>query len=423
MNKFVQIIKISICFIISAGLLLSCQNTSSKGRSSSLSDNLKTAGGLSRNEIDVIFQKATEHLLNAWDSVEQTKRLPRSIEKGFRPIRDWTSGFYPANLWISYEYGKDPDLLEKAEMASAIIEDEKYNTQDHDIGFRIYCPYGRGYDLTNDPEYKEVIIQAAKSAIQRYSPAVRAIKSWGSRPERDWQYPVIIDNMMNLELLFAATRLTGDSVYYNVAINHALTTMKNQYREDYSCSHVVDYDSLTGAFRKRDWNNGNNDPATSAWSRGQSWGLYGFTMVYRETRDERFLDQAEKIADFLLSHPNMPEDMVPYWDYHAPEVPTFRDASAAAIMASALMELSGYPEKNGKRYFEAGEKILKSLSSPEYLAEPGTNGDFLLKHATGNNLKKSERDGTLIYADYYFLEALLRYMEIKELNRVSLKAG
>ena len=190
--------------------------------------------------------------------------------------------------------------------------------------------------------------------------------------------------------------------------------MKNQYREDYSCAHVVDYDSITGEFRKLDWNNGNSDPSTATWSRGQSWGLYGFTMIYRETNDVQYLEHAEKIADFLINHPNMPEDMVPYWDYRAPGIPTVRDASAGAIMASALIELSTFSANNGATYFEAGKKILSSLSSPQYLAEPGTNGDFLIKHATGNFLRNSELDGTLIYADYYFLEGLQRYLYVKD---------
>ena len=371
---------------------------------------------LSAVDVTKIFETAEQHLNNAWDSVQVTQRMPRSIERGFRHIGDWTSGFYPGILWIVYEQlGKD-SLLQKAQQASAIIEEEKYNTKDHDIGFRIYCPYGRGYKLTQDPHYKDVIVQAAKSAIQRYNPAVKAIQSWEAQPKRDWKFPVIIDNMMNLELLFAATKITNDSTYYNVAINHANTTMKYQYRDGYSCSHVVDFNPNTGAFRKRDYNNGNNDPSTAAWSRGQSWGLYGFTMVYRETNDVRYLEHAERIAKYILTHPNMPEDMVPYWDYNAPEIPTLRDASAAAILASGLMELSKYSKENGQKYFEAGEKILTSLASPKYLAEPYTNGDFIIKHATGNFLKNSEKDGTLIYADYYFLEGLERYLELKKLK-------
>lgn len=372
-------------------------------------------GAIPKAEMDVLFEKTVQHLNNAYPKVEKEGLLPRSIFKGYREIEDWTSGFYPGNLWMAYEYTQNDDLLAKAIYATELLEEEKYNTKDHDIGFRIYCSYGRAYNATNNPKYKEVIIQAAESAIQRFNPNVGVIMSWNPTDEgfkhRGWQYPVIIDNMMNLEMLFAATKFTGDKKYYNVAVKHAEKTLKNQYREDYSCSHVVDYDSITGAFIKRDWNNGNSDPETAAWSRGQSWGLYGFTVMYRETGDVKFLKHAEKIASFILNHKNMPEDMIPYWDYHAPEVPTLRDASAGALLASGLLELSKYSKENEKKYFNAAEKILKSLSSSEYFAEPGTNGNFLLKHATGNFVRNSEKDGTLIYADYYYLEALLRYKE------------
>lgn len=380
---------------------------------------LSQAGIGTENKIDsskiaLIFQTAGSQLEQTWETVEQTGKLPRSTQRGFKPIEDWTSGFYPGILWFIYEYTKDDNIKQKAAYATALLEKEQYNTRDHDIGFRIYCSYGNGYRLTQLPDYKNAVIQAAKSAVQRYDPKVKVIMSWEPNKERDWQYPVIIDNMMNLELLFAATEFTGDSSYYTIAVNHALTTMKNQYREDYSCSHVVDYDPLTGKKRKMDWNNGSDNPETAAWSRGQSWGLYGYTMMFRETRDKQFLDHAEKIAGFILNHPNMPADMIPYWDFHAPDLPAVRDASAAAIMASALIELSGYSPKKGNMYFNAGEKILQSLSSENYLAQPGTNKGFLIKHTTGNFLRNSEVDGSLIYADYYFLEALLRYTAVKQ---------
>lgn len=360
-----------------------------------------------------VFQKSKDHLDAMYPAVKESGELPRSIERGLKPISDWTSGFYPGSLWLTYAHFKNEDLLEKAKFATQLVEDEKYNTKDHDIGFRIYCSYGQGYELTKSEEYKDVIIQAAKSAIKRYNPKVKAIMSWEPQPERDWLYPVIIDNMINLELLFAASKFTGDKTFYNIAVNHANTTLKYQYRNDFSCSHVIDFDPITGDFRKRDWNNGNDDPETAAWSRGQSWGLYGFAMTYKETGDIKYLEQAENIANFILTHPNMPDDLVPYWDYNAPEIPTLRDASAAAIMASGFMELALLSKNNGHKYFKTGEKILKSLSSPTYFAEPGTNGNYLIKHATGNFLKNSELNGSLSYADYYFLEALSRYSKIK----------
>ncbi|MBI9063655.1 MAG: glycoside hydrolase family 88 protein [Marinilabiliaceae bacterium] len=343
--------------------------------------------------------------------VKKTGLTPRSIERGLRPSEDWTSGFYPGILWYLYEYtGKDQWCKEAAQV-TAYLEKEQYSNHDHDIGFRIYCSYGNGYLLTQEAHYKQAVVNAAKALSTRYNEKTQTIMSWNPNEQRDWKYPVIIDNMMNLELLFEATRFSGDNSFTEIAIKHAQQTMKFHYRSDFSCPHVVDYDPATGAFRRMDYNNGFCDPKRAAWSRGQSWGLYGYTLMYRETSDSQYLAFAENIAAFLLDHPNMPEDMVPYWDYHAPKIPTMRDASAAAIMASAFLELSTYAE-DGNRYFKAAEKILKSLSSEQYLAHPGTNGHYVLKHATGNYLNGSEVDGTLIYADYYYVEALLRYLKI-----------
>lgn len=344
-------------------------------------------------------------------TVKKEGLTPRSIERGLRPSEDWTSGFYPGILWYLYDYtGKEKWRKEAAEV-TAYLEKEQYSQRDHDIGFRIYCSYGNGYLLTGETSYKQAVVNAAKALSTRYNAKTKTIMSWNPDPARDWKYPVIIDNMMNLELLFEATRFSGDQSFTDIAINHGLTTMKFHYRPDFSCPHVVDYDPATGAFRRMDYNNGFCDPKTAAWSRGQSWGLYGYTLMYRETQDNQYLAFAENIAAFILNHPNLPDDMVPYWDYHAPKIPTMRDASAAAIMASAFLELSTYAE-NGDRYFKAGEKILKSLSSEKYLAQPGMNGHFVIQHATGNYLRGSEVDGTLIYADYYYVEALLRYLRL-----------
>jgi len=359
------------------------------------------------NSIKVAQIQARSILPEVMDS----GKLPRSIEKGMCLTGDWTSGFYPGILWYLYEYTKDDFWKGNAEKVTAFLEKEQYNTSNHDVGFRINCSYGNGWRLTGNTDYRKVIIQAAKSLSTRFSNKTQTIKSWESNLKRDWKFPVIIDNMMNLELLVVASQMIGDNKYKEMAIAHANRTITCQYRQDFSCSHVVDYDPETGTFRKMDWNNGFSDPKIASWSRGQGWGLYGFVMMYRATKDPHYLTHAEKIAEFILNHPNMPKDMVPYWDFSAPEIPTLRDASAAAIMASALMELSSY-SKNRKRYFSAGEKMLKSLSSHKYLASPGTNSNYILKHATGNFMSKSELDGTLIYADYYFIEALLRYLKL-----------
>jgi len=377
----------------------------------------KPPNKLTDAKIASIFALEKIYLNNAFKTVKVTGKMPRSTDKGFQPITDWTSGFYPGSLWLTYEFTNDKEILKKAAYATALVEDNKYYTHDHDIGFMIYCSYGNGYRITKKEKYKQVIIEAAKTAIKRYNLKVRSIMSWAPNTARDWKFPVIIDNIINMELLLNGTKFTGDSTYYDIAIHHANTTMKNQYRADYSCSHVVDYDPVTGEMRKRDWNNGDSNPATASWSRGQSWGLYGFGFMYKYTGKKEYLTQAENVAAYILNNTNMPEDMIPYWDYRAPKYPTMRDASAAAILASGLMQLAEVSGENRAKYFKAGEKILENLSSPTYLNESG-KGDYLLKHATGNFLRKSEVDGGLIYADYYYLEALLRYQKLKKTFRL-----
>lgn len=357
-----------------------------------------------------------------YNEVIRTGLLPRSIQRGLRPKTDWTSGFFPGTLWYLYTYTGKDTWKTRAEKATTLMEGEQNNAFDHDIGFKMYSCYGNGYLLTGNKAYRQIIFRSAKTLTSRYSYKTGLIMSWEPDAKRDWLFPVIIDNMINLELLMEAYKISGDTTLRHIAVSHADKTMKYHYREDMSCPHVVDYEPEMGTMRKYDWNNGSDDTTNSTWSRGQSWGLYGFTMMYRETGDLKYLQHAEKIADFLLNHPNMPEDMIPYWDYSAPERSKIRDASAAAVMASALMELSTYSTQ-GKKYFEAGEKQLKSLSSSTYLAKPGTHKNFILMHATGNFLRNSELDGALSYADYYYMEGLLRYLQLingKELYKVTM---
>lgn len=318
---------------------------------------------------------------------------------------DWRSGFFPGQLWYLYELTGDNRWKELAKTYTAGVENEKWNARTHDMGFKVYCSFGNGYRLTNDPAYRDIIIQSARTNIKRFNPKTGCIRSWDHNRDK-WDYPVIIDNMMNLELLFEATKLTGDSSFYRIAVSHANTTLKNHFRPDFSSYHVIDYDTLTGNVRKKNTHQGYSHE--SAWARGQAWGLYGYTMCYRETKNPAYLKQAENIAGFILDHPNMPEDLVPYWDFNDPEIPNVsRDASAAAVMASAFYELAGY-SKNAGQYKKAADKIMKSLSGSNYLAPFGTNHGFLLLHSTGNRPSNSEVDVPLNYADYYYLEALLR---------------
>ncbi len=356
-----------------------------------------------------------------YKEVTKTGLLPRSIQRGLQPKTDWTAGFFPGTLWYLYTYTGEDVWKARAEKATALMKGEQNNAFDHDIGFKMYSSYGNGYLLTGNKTYRHIIFRSAKTLTSRYSYKTGLIMSWEPNEKRDWLFPVIIDNMVNLEILMEAYKISGDTTLRQIAVSHADKTMQYHYRGNMSCPHVVDYEPETGAMRKYDWNNGSDDTTNSTWSRGQSWGLYGFTMMYRETGDRKYLQHAEKIADFLLFHPNMPEDMIPYWDYSAPNRSKMRDASAAAIMASALMELSTYSTR-GKKYFEAGERQLKALSSPGYLAKPGTHKNFILMHATGNFLRNSELDGALSYADYYYMEGLLRYLRLlngKELYKVA----
>lgn len=323
------------------------------------------------------------------------------------PIDDWTSGFFPGSMWYMYDLTKDDKWKNLGVKYTEALDSAKYLKWHHDIGFMIYCSYGNAYRVTQNPAYKDVIIEAAKSLSTRFRPAAGVIQSWdedrGWQGTRGWMCPVIIDNMMNLELLFAASRFTNDTTFRQIAISHADATMKNQYRSDYSCYHVVDYDKEKGGVRGKCTAQGYSDE--SVWTRGQAWGLYGYAVCYRETKDPRYLEFAEKIYNFMFTHDKMPEDLVPYWDFTDPNIPNApRDASAAAVMASALYELSEYKPE----YKAVADKIIKSLSSPTYRALVGTNGNFLLMHSVGSIPHGQEIDVPLNYADYYFLEALAR---------------
>lgn len=366
-----------------------------------------------------------------------SRDFPRTLDTAGRVVGtdewDWTGGFFPGALWYIYEYTKDPEVKANATIWTEKLEKAKDLTQHHDIGFVMYCAYGNALRLETNPDkikqYQQILVHSAQSALKRFDPKVGLIKSWNEKASWDgktvWKYPVIIDNMMNLELLFFASELTGDPKYKHAAISHADHTLKNHFRSDYSTYHVVDYDPNTGAVAHQQTNQGYADNST--WSRGQGWAIYGYTLLYRETREDKYLEAAKKAADFYMNHPNLPKDRVPYWDFNAgqqgywPDVDYSnrklkvipRDASAAALVSSALLELSTYTSgADAKRYFDFAEGTLKTLSSSEYLAKRGTNGGFILKHSVGSMPHQSEVDVPLIYADYYFLEALLRYRNL-----------
>jgi len=321
----------------------------------------------------------------------------------------WCSGFYPGTLLYIYEYTKDTAILNEAKRKLAVLQPKDKLKGTHDLGFMMFCSFGNAYRILHDPLYKKVIDTAANTLSLRYHPEVKAIQSW--EKNKVFTYPVIIDNMMNLEMLCWDAQNGGDKQLQQIAETHANTTMKNHFRKDYSSYHVIDYNPENGeVLQKRTWQGAND---SSAWSRGQAWGLYGYTVMYRFTKNKAYLEQAKHIAHFILANPNMPKDMIPYWDYDAPGIPNaLRDASAAAVMASAFLELGRYVDKKEqKEYVADAVKIIRTLSSSEYRATLGENGGFLLKHSVGAIPFKSEVDVPLTYADYYFLEALHRYKE------------
>jgi hypothetical protein len=354
--------------------------------------------------MDVI---ADEFLQKASALTYDTMAIPRSLEKdgSLKSTRSssWTSGFYSGSLWQLYEWSKEPKLKDLAIQWMKPIEKEKLDSTTHDLGFKLYCSYGHAFGITGRSEYKEVFLQAAETLITRFNPNVGAIRSWDHHQE-EWKYPVIVDNMLNLELLFEATKMTGDSTFYYLAVAHATTTMNNHFREDNSSYHVVSFDPSSGKVEKKNTHQGAHHE--SSWSRGQAWGLYGFTMAYRYTKKDVFLRQAEKIASYIMSHPNLPSDGIPYWDFDAPAIPDEpRDVSAAAVTASALLELCDYSPGNVKDYITLVDKILMSLEQEKYQA---IKGPFILDHSVGSVPGEFEVDVPITYADYYYLEALQR---------------
>lgn len=338
-------------------------------------------------------------------------------------IRWWCSGYFPGSLWYVYEATGDEAIKTLAEKNTLKLSDICSLNTDHDIGFQVNCSYGNAFRVTSDSTYLPVMEAAAAKLAARMNPTVGCIKSWNSR--QGCRYPVIIDNMMNLELLMVAANLFDCDSLRQVAYTHANTTMANHFRPDYSCYHLVDYVPETGEVDHKQTVQGYAHE--SSWARGQSWALYGYTMMYAFSQKEEYLAQAENVARYIL--PELPSDGIPYWDFNAPGTPheiaadapgcpdnyewkegeaVKRDASAGAVMASAFAQLSRLtPDKAlAKQCHDMALTQVRTLASEEYLAEPGTNGDFLLKHSVGNLHKNHEVDVPLTYADYYFLEAL-----------------
>ena len=390
-------LKITFAAIVFGFAAVACQQPKNK-QANFVTENIQFAAAQQKLQVETIEQSGK--ILN-----------PRTVNNGkIRYINreDWTSGFFPGSMWLTYELTGDDYWLPYAKKYTEALDSVKYLTWHHDVGFMIECSFGNGLKL-GEEAYKDVIVEAARSLSTRFRPTAGIIQSWnvdkGWQSERGWECPVIIDNMMNLELLFNATRLSGDSTYYKIAISHADQTLKYHYRPDYSCYHVIDYSLADGSVRNRHTAQGYAHE--SSWARGQAWGIYGFTVCYRETGDPKYLQQAQKAFEFVVNHQNFPADFVPYWDFDAPNIPDEpRDASAAAIIASALYELSTY--ERSEYYKGWADKIMASLASPAYRANLGENGNFILMHSVGSIPHNAEIDVPLNYADYYFLEALTR---------------
>jgi len=377
---------------------------------------------LSKDFIEQQLQEAS-HQIKYLASVTPEDKFPKTFENGQQKFSNsdwWCSGFYPGTLLYLYEGAGDQGLLDLAQQKLKHLEKEKHNTGTHDLGFMLYCSFGNALRLTGDSAaYKEVLLTGANSLASRYHDKPKVIKSWSWGA---WNYAVIIDNMMNLEFLTQASHITGNPQYRKIAETHANTTIKNHFREDFSSYHVIDYDEHTGKVLAKKTYQGAFDE--SAWSRGQGWALYGYTMMYRETKKKAYLRQAQKIADYILSHPNLPADLVPYWDFDKDKISTdsktyeqrdLRDVSAAALYASALLELAQYTKgTKSATYFSKAEQLIQNLSSSTYKAAQGENGGYILKHSVGALPLNSEVDVPLTYADYYYIEALVRYKRLLE---------
>lgn len=387
---------------------------------------LGSIGVNAQNSLEAMISKGLtraeqQYLRMAWKMRDSSNLTPRSYTKqgkfqmGNKTI--WTSGFFPGTLWYLYEASRNDSLRYYADRFTRFLEPIQWVTDNHDIGFIICCSYGNGYRLTKNADYLSPILNAASSLSKRFNPTVGCIRSWGKINDKS-NFRVIIDNMMNLELLEYATKLSLDQKFDKIARSHATTTMKNHFRKDYSCYHVVWYNQENGGVFQKKTHQGYADE--SAWSRGQGWALYGFTMMYRETGEKQYLRHAEKVANYLLNELNMNSDCIPIWDFDAPDKWQERDASAGAIMASAFLELSSktHNKKLALKCQRMAIRQLKSLTSDEYLARIGENGNFVLMHSVSNRPKGKEVDQPLTYADYYYVEALLRLKKMISENKI-----
>ncbi|MBN1129597.1 MAG: glycoside hydrolase family 88 protein [Chitinispirillaceae bacterium] len=322
---------------------------------------------------------------------------------------DWVSGFYPGCLWYAYEKTGDTLFRYNARRWTEALYGQRTNTGTHDVGFMLFCSYGNGYRLLRTASYLPVIHTASQSLSTRYITLAGIIDSWSFAPfDTGWE--AIIDNMMNLELLFWSAANGGTTTHRTMATSHAEKSMTNHFRPDSSTHHVVRYSQDNGAMIRQETRQGYSN--ASCWARGQAWAVYGFTMAYRFTRDARFLATARKAADYYLRR--LPADRVPFWDFDAPGIPADsvpRDASSSAIVASALLELATFTgAPDSARYRDSAVSLIRGLWAPKYRGL--STQASILNHSTGSRKEGHDVDMGIIYADYYFLEALVRYEKL-----------
>ena len=354
------------------------------------------------------YAKFLEYDLDSTAFARSYSHEKKAINK--RPSKDWTSGFFAGNFWQIYKLTGNKDFKECGKEWTAFIEKEKYNAGTHDMGFKIFCSFGEGLDVEDNQKYKDIIVKSAKTLTTRFNENIGSIRSWDFGKDR-WDFPVIIDNMMNLELLFEATKISGDSTFYKIAVKHANTTLKNHFRPDGSTWHVLDYDTISGKVQNRLTHQGYSDD--SEWARGQAWAINGFTSVYRYTKDKKYLDRAVKTANYFINHKNMPEDGIPYWDFAHPDIPNIsRDVSAATVVASGLVELYEYTKNEA--YLNYSKKVVNTLKTEEYILPKDLQIPFILDHSFGDWSKRDEMDEPIVYGDYYFLQTLLRLQALDD---------
>lgn len=364
---------------------------------------------LVRNTADISLKT----LLRSAESVSDSTCFPSFGKEGHwktKSSENWVSGFYGGCLWQAFAFSGDPQFERLARKWTDGIEREKYNRETHDLGFRFMCTFGNGFRMSSDTAFADycraVRDTAALTLSQRFHPESGVLSSDWDKEPIEGTIPCVIDIMMNLEILFEAALSTGDSRFYEIAVSHADATWRDFVREDGGTYHVVRYDVSDGSVRDRGQLQG--DTKESTWSRGHAWLVYGMVVAYRYTKDERYLEYAEKAADYFISHLN--EDGVAAWDFQSDD--SQPDASASAVVASALYEMLNYiPKGEQRRHYAAeADRMLAALCSPAYFI--GADTDCLLDHSVQYYHFGYNVDKPAIFADYYFLEALNRYKSI-----------